>query len=219
MPRQARVVIPDCPHHITQRGNYRQAIFDDPADYDYYCELIELYRDKYSVKISCYCLMSNHIHFIVTPPSCDSLSKLFNTVHMRYAQYINKKRNVLGHLWQGRFFSCILDPAHLYNAMRYVEQNPVRAGMVDKAWDYPYSSAKDHTGCGQSDIAIEPVDDQDTSISWKKYLSQMDTQFCDDIRLKTHRGLIVGRPSFIQHIEDQMKRSFASRNPGRPRKE
>ena len=130
MPRQSRIVIPDTVHHITQRGNYRQDIFDGPNNYRQYCEWINKYAQEYDVEVIGYCLMRNHVHFIVIPKQENSLAKLFNTVHMRYSQYINRKRGVKGHLWQGRFYSCILDDAHLYRAIRYVENNPVRAKIV-----------------------------------------------------------------------------------------
>ena len=145
MPRSARIVIPDIPHHITQRGNYQQEVFDNNDNYKQYCEWINEYAQKNSVDILAYCLMGNHVHFIVIPKKENSLAKLFNTTHMRYSQYLNKERGMKGHLWQGRFYSCLLDDAHLYRAIRYVENNPVRAKMVKNAWDYEYSSAKDHT--------------------------------------------------------------------------
>ncbi|MEW6536535.1 MAG: transposase [Candidatus Auribacterota bacterium] len=219
MPRRARVVIPDCPHHVTQRGNYRQNVFHSPADYDYYCELIAQYSAKYATKIHAYCLMTNHIHFIATPPDADALAKLFNTAHMRYSQYINRKQHASGHLWQGRFFSCVLDPAHLYKAVRYVEQNPVRAGVAKRAWDYPYSSAKDHMGREKSVIPVQNIIDWDSDMSWELYLAEADQVFADDIRVKTQRGLVVGSAEFVRMIESMLKRSFVCRAQGRPRKE
>ncbi|MDX9701518.1 MAG: transposase [Candidatus Auribacterota bacterium] len=218
MPRQARVVIPHCPHHVTQRGNYRQAIFHEQADCDYYCHLIAAYSAKYRIKIYGYCLMLNHVHFIATPSSADALARFFNTAHMRYSQYINKKQQSVGHLWQGRFFSCVLDPEYLYDGVRYVEQNPIRAGLIEHAWDYYYSSAQEHTERGESPIPLEKTARFPDVSSWSDYLSVYDEQFFDDIRLKTHRGLIVGSPDFVRKMESRMHRSFICRSPGRPRK-
>ena len=104
MPRQARIVIPGIAHHVTQRGNYQSAIFEQDQDYRKYSYWIKEYASEYQVKILAYCLMTNHVHFILIPKTEDGLARLFNTVHMRYAQYINIRRKACGHLWQGRFY-------------------------------------------------------------------------------------------------------------------
>ncbi|HHT9117847.1 MAG TPA: transposase [Candidatus Hypogeohydataceae bacterium YC38] len=109
MPRIARAVAPDYPHHVTQRGNYQQTVFEDKEDRMQYLYWLKEYSRKYDLRIWAYCLMSNHVHFICVPGNADSLSKTFNTLHMRYSQHINRKKGMKGHLWQGRFFSCILD--------------------------------------------------------------------------------------------------------------
>ena len=103
MPRVARIVAPGYPHHITQRGNYAQEVFPEDSDRQQYLEWIAEYSKKHEVSLLGYCLMGNHVHFIAVPRKDDSLAKTFNAAHMRYSQYINKKRNVRGHLWQGRF--------------------------------------------------------------------------------------------------------------------
>lgn len=146
MPRQPRIVIPHIPHHITQHGNYRQTIFEEQPDYEQYCAWAQEYAEKYDLLIRAFCLMNNHVPLIVVPQAKDTLAKAINTLHMRYAQYMNKKHQVKGHLWQGRFFSSFLDEGYLYRAIRYVEQNPVRAGMVKEAWAYRWSSARVHAG-------------------------------------------------------------------------
>ena len=146
MPRRARIVIPDHPHHVTQRGNNRQIVFFDEEDHRRYCYWINKYAQEYHVEILAYCLMKNHVHFIAVPKDQDGMARLFNTAHMRYAQYLNEKRSTCGHLWQGRFYSCVMDDEHLYYAIRYVEQNPVRAHMVQYPWDYSWSSARWHVG-------------------------------------------------------------------------
>jgi len=129
---------------ITQRGNYRQDIFLDEEDRKGYLTLILEYSHKYKLSILSYCLMNNHVHFIAIPHKEDSLSKIFNTSHMRYSQYFNKKKDERGYLWQGRFYSCVLNEKHLIVAGRYVERNPVRAKLIDKLWEWEYSSAE-HT--------------------------------------------------------------------------
>src|SRR5512139_3562363 len=104
MPRIARAVAVGFPHHITQRGNYRQSVFQSDKDYLQYKEWLTQYSTKYALKIWAYCLMSNHLHFVAVPLQGDALAKAFNALHMRYSQYANTKQDNRGHLWQGRFF-------------------------------------------------------------------------------------------------------------------
>jgi putative transposase len=144
MPRIPRIVITGIPHHCVQRGNYRQRIFLRKEDRIKYLAWIKEYSKKYELEIWAYCLMINHVHFIAVPQKLDSMARTFNTVHMLYSQYYNRKLNKKGHLWQGRFYSCPLDSEHLYEAIRYVEMNPVRAGLVEKPDYYEWSSAKAH---------------------------------------------------------------------------
>ena len=144
MPRRLRVILANEAHHIIQRGNNRKNILEEAEDFSTYCYLINKYAEKYCVSVIAYCLMNNHVHFIMIPKERTGISRLFNTVHMRYAQYKNFKKKTSGHLWQGRFFSCLCDDDHLYCAIRYVEQNPVRANMVVYPWEYEWSSAKWH---------------------------------------------------------------------------
>ena len=152
MPRISRAVIEGLPYHITQRGNRRADIFFDDADREKYLEWLSEYSNKHDLKILAYCLMTNHIHLVVVPKYTNSLSKVMRPLHMRYAQYINHKKDWVGHLWQGRFFSSVLDESYLLTAVRYVEQNPVRAGIVSIAEDYKWSSAASHCGTAKSNI-------------------------------------------------------------------
>ena len=146
MPRRARVVFEGVVHHITQRGNYRQNVFEDDSDKSKYIEFIREYSEKYGMKIYAYCLMSNHVHFIAAPVKEDSLAMTFKYSNMRYSSYFNKKNKRSGHLWQGRFYSCPLQFEHALEALRYVERNPVRARMVELPWEYEWSSAREHVG-------------------------------------------------------------------------
>jgi len=132
MARMARVVAVSYPHHITQRGNYGQNVFVDDEDKERYLSWIQYESEKFELSLFVHTLMTNHVHFIGIPNKEDSLAKTFSAAHMKYAQYFNKKRNRKGHLWQGRFYSCVLDDSHLIAAARYIERNPVRAGLVSK---------------------------------------------------------------------------------------
>ena len=155
MPRIARLVAPGFPHHITQRGNYGQTVFFDDNDRQRYLSWIIEYSKKYSSSILVHDLMPNHVHFIAIPKNKDSLARTFNMAHMRYAQYINRKMEKRGHLWQGRFYSCVLDAYHLIAAARYIERNPVRANMVKEPWEWPWSSASAHINKTKSILALD----------------------------------------------------------------
>ncbi len=222
MPRQSRIVLPKIPHHITQRGNYRQNVFEYEDDYGQYCLWMNQYSKKYGLDILAYCLMSNHVHFVVVPHDAESLARVFNTVHMRYAQHIHRRRKARGHLWQGRFFSCCMDSDHLYHAIRYVERNPVRAGIATAPWDYRWSSAGAHAGlqdAGSEPIVVNIKNFAVDNSQWREYLHAEDEQILNELRLTTQRGLALGSESFIQRLEKKLNRSLACLNPGRPRKE
>jgi len=192
MPRAARVVFEGVVHHITQRGNYRQNIFEDSADRKNYIEFVSEYSRKYQIKIYAYCLMTNHVHFLAAPLRRDSLAMTFKYANMRYSSYFNKKNRRSGHLWQGRFYSCPLHHDHALEALRYVERNPVRAKMVRLPWEYEWSSAREHVGfiaeegipsegestepeCRSQEPAISRVITQSHSISEVEKVSEGDT--------------------------------------------
>ena len=219
MPRQARIVVPSTPHHITQRGNYQQKVFDHENPYKRYCEWANEYALEYDLKILAYCLMDNHVHFIVVPKEEPDLAKVFKTTHMKHSYYMNKQRGVKGHLWQGRFYSCILDDIHLYRAIRYIENNPIRAKIVKNAWEYKWSSASDHAGSRERG-PIKLVNYKAIKLKdWRDYLKEDDPDMVDEMRLKTNRGLVVGTDRFIKTLEKKLGRSLKCLRQGRPEKE
>jgi len=127
MARLPRVVVIDVPHHVTQRGNAQQVIFAQNADRVTYLELLRQYSQLYGLSLLGYCLMSNHVHLIVAPHAATALANTLKHTHGRYASYWNACQSSTGHVWQGRFYSCPLDDAHPWEALRYTELNPVRA--------------------------------------------------------------------------------------------
>jgi putative transposase len=217
MPRQSRVVIPQIPHHITQRGNYQLPVFEKADDYKRYCNWYNEYAARYAVKTYAYCLMVNHVHFIAEPEDGEGLARLFNTLHMLYAQNMNKRRNVVGHLWQGRFFSCALEERHLYRAIRYVENNPVRAHMVNHAQEYEWSSAQEHLGKNNGLIKLHVLEDL-TGVDWQDYLQENDEKTNEEMRIITRKGLILGTDNFINEMEQRFQRRLTRLKKGRPRK-
>ncbi len=222
MPRIARVVSVGLPHHITQRGNYQQDVFFEPDDRRQYLSWIREYSLKYSLSILAYCLMQNHVHFIATPNEIDSLAKTFNAAHMRYSQYFNKKLKQRGHLWQGRFYSCVLDEPHLLLAARYIERNPVRAGLVKKPWQWPWSSAISHAN-GKENGLIELGDLLGiigmSCPSWAKYIdSPEEKNFLQRVRKHTLAGYPLGSMAFIEKLEAKFGRRLCALPIGRPKK-
>ncbi len=155
MPRLARTVCAQVPHHITQRGNRREDIFFTDEDRQAYLDWLKEYAEKYEVAILAYCLMTNHIHLIAVPATETGLQQVLKPLHMRYAQRFNRTRGWKGHVWQGRFFSSALDDDYLWAALRYVERNPVRAKMVRKAENYHWSSAGGHCGLRPDSLLTE----------------------------------------------------------------
>lgn len=219
MPRIARAVAIGFPHLITQRGNYRQTVFDSDADYSQYLEWLKVYSVKYSLKIWAYCLMSNHVHFIVVPMAQDSMARTLNMLHMRYSQYKNTKQKAAGHLWQGCFFSCVLDERHLYARVRYVENNPVRARMIKKAEHYKWSSAGSHV-LGEIDNLLSRDCYQLKMIKyWAAYLREKeDKTEVEDIRQDTRTGRPCGDEAFGKKIEEAVGRRLMALPHGRPKK-
>lgn len=130
MARIARIVAPDIPHHITQRGNQKQKTFFCYEDYQLYLDLLAQWCRHFQVEIWAYCLMPNHVHLIAVPSTQKSLAKAIGKTHERYTRHVNFREGWRGHLWQGRFASYPMDEPHLLAATRYIELNPVKANIV-----------------------------------------------------------------------------------------
>jgi len=144
MARFARVVIPGAWHHATQRGNAQRDVFFSDEDRELYLALLRRFAVRYAVRITGYCLMSNHVHIVAAPADPQGLAHALGRTHNDYARWLNIRRRTTGHLWQNRFYSCVLDERHSWEALRYVELNPVRAGLVAGPADWRWSSASAH---------------------------------------------------------------------------
>lgn len=218
MPRISRAVAIGLPHHITQRGNYRRGVFEKEDDYLHYIEWLTTYTRKYSLKIWAYCLMGNHVHYIAVPMESDSLAKTFNALHMKYSEYINRRHKATGHLWQGRFFSCVLDEKHLYSGMRYVENNPVRAKVTKKAEEYRWSSARGHVHGVVDPVVSNGCTLVESVADWSSYLDgDEDSRMTETIRQNTRTGRPCGGEGFILWIEELLGRRVRAMARGRPR--
>ena len=158
MARLARIVVPGLPHHVTQRGNRREKTFFEDADYGLYLDMLVHSSARAHTEVWAYCLMPNHVHIILAPRDADGLRRTFADLHRRYTGYVNARTQTTGHLWQGRFGSVVMDEAHLVNAVRYVTLNPVRARLVERAVDWPWSSARAHlSGKDDAVVKVAPV--------------------------------------------------------------
>ncbi len=133
MARFARVIAVEVAHHATQRGNARQSILNCDSDREVYLRLLREDIEKHRASLIGYCLMSNHVHLVMVPHQADALAATLKHTQGRYAAYWNAKHGSSGHVWQGRYYSCPLDRQHLWEALRYTELNPVRAGLVAEA--------------------------------------------------------------------------------------
>ncbi len=150
MPRATRLVLPDVPHHVVQRGNRQQPVFFSDEDRRAYLALLAAACQRHDVRCLAWSLMDNQVHLILVPSSADGLRAALASVHTTYSQRVNRAQGLSGHLFQGRFASYPMDDAHLMAAVRYVENNPVAAGCVATAEDWPWSSARAHIA-GQAD--------------------------------------------------------------------
>jgi putative transposase len=161
LPRLARIVVPDIPHHVTQRGNRRGQVFFGPGDYRFYRSLLAEAAKAAGTEVWAYCLMPNHVHLILVPRDADGLSRTLGEAHRQYTRFINGRHGWTGHLWQGRFGSVAMDEEHLESAVRYVSLNPVRARLVREAQEWEWSSVRAHLS-GKDDglVAVRPVLDR-----------------------------------------------------------
>lgn len=223
MPRQARVVFPNIPHHIIQRGNRREDVFFSDSDRKQYLEWLKEYCKEHKVEILAYCLMTNHIHLIAVPTTEDGLQKVLKPLHMRYAQKINRERGWKGHFWQGRYFSSPLDGEYLLFATRYIERNPIRVKKVRKAENYKWSSARGHCGAAQDDILTKKMkwlNKYEGIDNWRQWLSiKEEKEKTDLIRRNTEKGIPTGSGRFIRRLEKLSDRVLEYRPIGRPRKQ
>jgi putative transposase len=217
MPRISRAIAVGYPHHITQRGNYRQAVFAEAGDYSHYLHWLAQSAARCGLEIWAYCLMPNHVHLVGVPMQADSLSQTFRTVHMQYARYFNGKRNAVGHLWQGRFFSCAMDEDHVSAAVRYVELNPVRSGLVESPHDYPWSSAKSHVSGVMDPVLSGRCFLTETVSDWRQYLGMDRDSEAEAALVKaTITGRPCGQAGFIRKMEQHLGRKLTFLPRGRP---
>jgi putative transposase len=216
MARQARMVVPEFPHHITQRGVRSMDVFYAQEDYELYLQILKEQSDKFGLKVLAYCLMKNHIHLIVVPQEENSLAKAIGETHKRYTRKINFEQNTKGYLFQGRFFSSALDESYFYNCLKYVEQNPVKANIVSNAWDYKYSSTRIRMELEKDKLNLLSNHEWIPSINeYQDYITKSPkSENINFIEEKTRTGRPCGDDKFYEHIKKHLGKDYKPKKPG-----
>jgi putative transposase len=218
MPRQARIVLPGKLHHVTQRGNFQQNVFFDDQDRAVYLKYVNDNAQKYEVQIYAFCLMDNHVHFIVKPSRPDSLAAAFRVSHQKYSLYLNQRLKEHGHRWQSRYYSCVVLGEHIQRVFRYVERNPVRAKIVKYPWHYSWSSARAHLGENYKIIMLADIKEYVGVPSWKEYLLQDESEKdLSLLRTSTLQGRIYGPAEIIADLQKRFKQNLLPQPKGRPK--
>jgi putative transposase len=227
MARLPRLTAPGLPHHLIQRGNNRQSIFIDEADcVSYLRELAEL-ADGHGLAIHAYVLMPNHVHLLATPAQRETLPRVMQALGRRYVRRFNDRHGRTGTLWEGRYRSTLIETdRYLLACMRYVEMNPVRAGLVNEPGHYRWSSHAHHVG-----LRVDPLITEH-AVYWALGNTPFERQVAyrrlfeggqeagelEAIRYATHRGWALGRDAFVESVSQNVGRRAAPRHAGRPRK-
>jgi REP-associated tyrosine transposase len=227
MPRRPRVTLPEVPLHLIQRGNNRQACFFADEDYAFYLDHLAEQAVKQGCRVHAYCLMTNHVHLLVTPLAGGSAGALMKAVGQRYVQYVNRTYRRSGTLWEGRFRSCVLqDDTYLLACSRYIELNPVRAGMVEHPGAYRWSSYLAN-GQGESDPVVVPHGlyqalGEDGAIRAAAYgelfRHALEPGLVDQIRAATNGNYALGDWQFASQVAEALGRRVTPGRSGRPRK-
>ncbi|WP_339489675.1 transposase [Pseudomonas sp. EL_65y_Pfl2_R95] len=229
MPRIVRVVLPNYPHHVVQRGHNRQVVF--AADYDYQRYLTDLreLKDAFGVKVYAYCLMTNHVHLLLVPgDSAAGLGQLMKALAARATRYRNRIERRSGILWESRYKSSVVQSdTYLLACARYIELNPVRARMTAEAGDYAWSSYCERIGqdTGSGLLDTDPCflalgcDHDERCERYKSFVKQgMRTDEICLIRNALQRGQLTGNKRFIDEIELVTGHRIEQRGQGRPKK-
>ena len=220
MPRLQRVIVEGVPHHVTQRGVKKSKVFFSDNDKFFYLDLFKHYAREFDVEVLAYCLMETHVHHVLVPGRKDSFHRLFRPLHSRYARIVNVRHNWVGHLWQNRFFSCALSESHLANAIKYVELNPIKAGVKKDPREYLWSSARARIlGYKDTILTNDPF--------WNKILSSYTDDWAgwlstgykeediDLIRENTLKGIPCGDKKFVRLLEMRTGARLHHRKSGR----
>jgi putative transposase len=220
MPRRNRVIAPGYPHHVTQRGNHHEKVFYREEDRKLYLAMLSEFLPHYGVALEAYCLMSNHVHLIVTPHDAKGLSSALQRIHSDYARTLHVRLRQSGHLWQARFYSTVLDENHFWTALLYVEQNPVRAGLVSSAAEWRWSSARARLGLAPAThLDLLRWRTRYDAARWNQCLAKGLEEEANLQRLReaTHSGYPLGDTQFVEELERRFGLRTRPGKPGRPK--
>ena len=225
MARLPRLTLPGYPHHIIQRGNNRQPIFAATADYQVLLDLLDENARKFEVAIHAYVLMTNHFHLLATPQTSDGLPQMMQAVGRRYVRYFNDRQKRSGTLWEGRYRSTLIQTdRYLLACMAYIDLNPVRAGLVAQARDYPWSSHCHYIGQHLDklvtphplywELGNTPFAREAAYADWVQTgISSVQQQALTDAALS---GWALGEPDFVADLQKRTARRVAKGSAGRP---
>jgi putative transposase len=228
MPRPKRICIPDLPHHAVQRGNNRHATFYRDDDYAVYLDFLGEAAIEHQVSIHAYALMTNHAHLLLTPTKPDGLSSIMQTLGRRYVTYINRTYRRSGTLWEGRFRSAVIDSdRYCLTCYRYIDLNPLRAGLVDRPADYRWCSFRSNALAYQCNLLTPHIlyeqlgsTRRERAARYHELVNErLDDNSLRRIRFGTRKGLPVGRQDFKEEIEHHLGRRLGSGRVGRPSKQ
>lgn len=228
MPRRPRIHLAGLPVHVVQRGHNRDACFFAEEDFQAYRDWLAESLKKSGCALHAYVFMTNHVHLLLTPPRPEAVSQLMISLGRRYVQYINRTYRRTGTLWDSRYKSSLVDADdYLLLCQRYIELNPVRAGMVDDPARYRWSSYGAN-GLGQVDALLTPhagylaldADEAARQVAYRAlFRSELDKDALEDIRLALNQGQPLGKGRFLETIEKMTGQRRGVRPRGRPRKE
>jgi putative transposase len=228
MPRRARLSVPGIPWHIIQRGNNRSVCFNAEDDYQFYLHYLKEFADKFGCALHAYVLMTNHVHLLLTPAREDSAALMMKHLGQRYVQYVNRTYRRTGTLWEGRFRSCLTQSEdYVLACHRYIELNPVRAGMVAKPQDYRWSSYHAN-GLGRANALLTPHDeyrrlgkeDTERREAYRAlFRAHVEEALTDEIRDATNGNFVLGDKRFQDQIAQTLGRRVVRAKAGRPLKE
>lgn len=216
MARQARIVIENYPHHITQRGNRGEPLFFCKDDYKTYKNILAEQCQRFDIQLFGYCLLPNQVHLLACPTDANLLSRAIGETHRQYTNYINSRKNWNGHLFQNRFFSYAMDEQFALRAIRFIETLPVTLKLTPKPENYLWSSAKPRIKISNTDEILSNYAQFKAIEDWKNFLSRnMDAGEMNQIQLHLQTGRPRGGDLFIAMIEQRIKRPVRPQKRGR----
>jgi putative transposase len=224
MPRRARIMLPGIAVHVIQRGNDRADCFFDDADRGFYLFHLGRILPRARCRLHAYCLMTNHVHLLVTPEEQQGCARLMKGVAQLYAQYVNKRYGKCGHLWEGRFKSCLVQSEHyVLSCYRYIELNPVRAGLVRRADEYAWSSYRAN-GKGERVALLSAHEEYERlgrtagerRAAYRDLFGQIEQPELEEIRAATNGGYALGNAAFKHAMARALGRPVEKGAAGRP---